>query len=114
MRRRHFMVFPTDAFIGYPSIVELRWREAYSTDAPLRREGCPPCYVRRDGQGGCHLSSHDVHILFNLTAHGFWQSERYKQKGPEERVRVIRELVEYMAAGNVRLVLRFHAPGWMR
>jgi len=52
-------------------------------------------------------------IFNNLTAHGFWQREWCKQRGPEERARVTGELVKYMAAGNVRLVL-LRAPGWMR
>ena len=42
-----------------------------------------------------------VFIFNNLTAHGFWQSEWYKQKSLEERARVTRELVEYMATGKV-------------
>lgn len=42
-----------------------------------------------------------VFIFNNLTAHGFWQSEWYKQKSPQERARVTGKLVEYMAAGKV-------------
>jgi len=51
-------------------------------------------------------------IFSNLTAHGFWQTEWYKQKSPEERARVAGELVEYMATGKVRImtsVLWLHA-----
>ena len=43
-----------------------------------------------------------VFIFNNLTAHGFWQTEWYKQKSPEERTRVTGELVKYMATGKVR------------
>jgi trans-2-enoyl-CoA reductase len=45
-----------------------------------------------------------VFIFNNLTAHGFWQTEWYKQKSPEERARVTGELVKYMAAGKVRII----------
>ena len=41
-------------------------------------------------------------IFNNLTAHGFWQAEWYKQKGNQERARVTRELVKLMATGKVR------------
>lgn len=44
-----------------------------------------------------------VFIFNNLTAHGFWQSEWYKQKAPEERARVVGELVKYMATGKVSI-----------
>jgi len=49
-----------------------------------------------------------VFIFSNLTAHGFWQTEWYKQKSPEERARVTGELVKYMVAGKVRIV-----PSWV-
>ena len=49
-----------------------------------------------------------VFIFSNLTAHGFWQTEWYKIKSPEERARVTGELVKYMAAGKVRIV-----PSWV-
>jgi len=52
-------------------------------------------------------------IFGNLTAHGFWQTEWYKRKSPEERARVAGELVRYMATGKVRImtssVLWLHA-----
>jgi len=43
-----------------------------------------------------------VFIFNNLTAHGFWQSEWYKQKGPEERARATKGLIEYLTAGNFK------------
>lgn len=46
-----------------------------------------------------------VFIFNNLTAHGFWQTEWYEQKSPEERARATGELVRYMATGEVRVVL---------
>ena len=46
-----------------------------------------------------------VFIFNNLTAHGFWQTEWYKQRSAEERARVTGELVKYMAVGKVRIVL---------
>jgi NADPH:quinone reductase-like Zn-dependent oxidoreductase len=59
------------------------------------------------------LSFHPSAFIFsNLTAHGFWQPEWYKQKSPEERARVTGELVKYMAVGKVRIVpSRIH---WLR
>ena len=42
-----------------------------------------------------------VFIFSNLTAHGFWQTEWYKQKSQQERTRVTGEIVEYMATGKV-------------
>ena len=42
-----------------------------------------------------------VFIFNNLTAHGFWQTEWYKQKGSEERARATKGLIEYLTAGNV-------------
>ena len=47
-------------------------------------------------------------IFNNLTAHGFWQTEWYKQRSPDERVRVTGELVKYMATGKVRISLTPH------
>ena len=49
-----------------------------------------------------------VFIFSNLTAHGFWQIEWYKQKSPEERARVTGEVVKYMGMGKVRIV-----PCWV-
>ena len=46
-------------------------------------------------------------IFNNLTAHGFWQTEWYKQKSPEERARVAGELVIYMATGKVCIAPSF-------
>ncbi|KAF9649848.1 NAD(P)-binding protein [Thelephora ganbajun] len=43
-----------------------------------------------------------VFIFNNLTAHGFWQTEWYKQKSPQERARVTAELVKYMATGKFK------------
>ena len=45
-----------------------------------------------------------VFIFNNLTAHGFWQTGWYNQKGQQERARVTEELVKYMATGKVRPV----------
>lgn len=45
-----------------------------------------------------------VFIFSNLTAHGFWQTEWYKKKSPEERARVTGELVKYMTMDKVRIV----------
>lgn len=45
-----------------------------------------------------------VFIFNNMTAHGFWQTEWYKQKSQQERARVTAELVRYMAAGKVRSI----------
>ena len=45
-----------------------------------------------------------VFIFNNLTAHGFWQTEWYKQKSSEDRARVADELVKYMATGKVRII----------
>lgn len=45
-----------------------------------------------------------VFIFNNLTAHGFWQSEWYKQKDRQERARVTGELVKYMGTGQVRCI----------
>jgi NADPH:quinone reductase-like Zn-dependent oxidoreductase len=45
-----------------------------------------------------------VFIFNNLTAHGFWQTEWYKQKSSEDRARVAGELVKYMATGKVRII----------
>ena len=42
-----------------------------------------------------------VFIFSNLTAHGFWQTEWYNQKSPEERAQVAGKLVKYMATGKV-------------
>jgi NADPH:quinone reductase-like Zn-dependent oxidoreductase len=49
-----------------------------------------------------------VFIFNNLTAHGFWQAEWYKQKGQQERARVTGELVKYMATGKVRRSVPLH------
>lgn len=43
-----------------------------------------------------------VFIFNNLTAHGFWQTDWYRQKSPEERARVTEELVKYMATGKFK------------
>jgi len=43
-----------------------------------------------------------VFIFNNLTAHGFWQTEWYKQRSPEERARVTVDLVKYMATGEFK------------
>ena len=45
-----------------------------------------------------------VFIFSNLTAHGFWQTEWYKQRSAEERARATGELVKYMGTGKVRIV----------
>jgi NADPH:quinone reductase-like Zn-dependent oxidoreductase len=42
-----------------------------------------------------------VFIFNNLTAHGFWQTEWFKQKSQQESARIIGELVKYMATGKV-------------
>lgn len=45
-----------------------------------------------------------VFIFNNLTAHGFWQTEWNKRRGPEERARVTGELVKHMAAGKASII----------
>lgn len=46
-----------------------------------------------------------VFIFNNLTAHGFWQSDWYKQKSQQETARITGNLVKYMAKGKVCSVL---------
>lgn len=49
-------------------------------------------------------------IFNNITAHGFWQSDWYKQRSLEERGRVTGELIEFMATGKVCITSPLRSP----
>jgi len=73
-----------DHLVGNSAIIELCWRKAYNnTDRLSGKNAHLVTYGAMAKEALIFPSS--VFIFNDLTAHGFWKAEWYKQKSPEKR-----------------------------